>query len=74
MSVLKNSLSAFSQAQNAPEDFEEDIKQISAGSTNHDNIFLVIFPCIALLKLENIGPTYSSFNPLSILAINCNRR
>ena len=73
MSVLKYSLSAFSQAQNAPEEFEEDIKQISTGSTNHSSIFLVIFPAIAL-ELENIGPTCSSFNPLSILAINCNRR
>ena len=33
MSVFKYSLSAFSQAQNAPEEFEEDIKQ------NNFNIF-----------------------------------
>ena len=39
MSGLKYSLSSFTQAQNAPEEFEEDTKQISKGSTNHDNIF-----------------------------------
>ena len=53
MSVFKYSPSAFSQAQNAPEEFEEDIEQIST--------FFGDFPCIAL-KLENIGPTYSTFN------------
>ena len=63
MSGLKYSLSSFTQAQNAPEEFEEDTKQISTGSTNHDNIiFLVIFAGIAL-KLENVGLTYSGFNP-----------
>ena len=55
MSVFKYSLSAFSQAQNAPEEFEEDIEQIST--------FFGDFPLHSIKTSKNIGPTYSSFNP-----------
>ena len=52
--------------------YEENIKQISSGSTTH-NIFLEILAGRAL-KLENSGPTSSTFQSMSILVIRCNRR
>ena len=53
--------------------YEEDIKQISSWSNNHNN-FPVIIAGVAF-KLENIDPNFSCFNPLtmSILAIHRNR-
>ena len=46
--------------------YEEDIKQIASGSTNHALIFLVILLGIEL-KREKVGPTFSSFKPCPFL-------
>ena len=61
MSVFKYSLSAFSQAQNAPEEFEEDIEQIST--------FFGDFP-LHSIKTWKHWPNIFKFQSMSILAIN----
>ena len=45
--------------------YEEDIKQLSLGNTTHNTI-LVICAGIAI-KFENVGRTFSSFNPCQSL-------
>ena len=45
--------------------YEEDIRQLSSGNTNHNNI-LVICAGIAI-KFEKVGPMFSSFNPCQSL-------
>ena len=47
--------------------YDEEIKQISSGSANHNYWYLEIFAGIAI-KLEKVGPTFSSFNPCPSLA------
>ena len=53
--------------------YEEDIKQVSLGSSNHIFFFSVIFGGMAL-KLEKVCLTLSSFNPCPVIfAIRNNR-
>jgi len=40
---------------------KNNIKEISSGSTNNNDFFLVIFAGVAL-NLEKAGPTFSSLN------------
>ena len=52
--------------------YEEEMKQISTRSANPNIFFGVIFDGTAL-NLKTFGPFFSSFNPMSILAICCKR-
>ena len=64
--VLKSSLSAFIHTQN-----EEDFRQISPGSTNHNNFLLMNFICRHSIKYLT---KLAKFQSKSIPAICSNRR
>ena len=69
-SVLESLLSTLTNTQNAN---EEDTKQLSSGSTNHNNHFLVIFAGVELKPWKSWANFLKKFQSMSILVIHCNR-
>ena len=52
--------------------YEEDITQISSGSTNHNNYFLVIF-ADRIKTVKKLSQRFEKVLIQSILVIHCNK-